>query len=203
MKMREQMMAALGADARARAPAEPIPEHLRALPPDRVVDLDVREDIRRGHEPFAAISQAASALPEGHVLRVRAPFEPAPLYAVLGRRGLVHHAERLGEEDWRVWFVHGEGGAATAAPPSARGAVAVEDGLVTIDVRGLEPPEPMVRTISALDSLPRGATLVQINERIPQFLLPKLQDLGFEYEAHRADDGTVRLHIRHRQKEKP
>ena len=121
----------------------------------------------------------------------------------LRKRGLEHHTERLGEEDWRVWFVRARPASPSEAqrgelPP--RSPVCDRDGCVTIDVRGLEPPEPMIRTLQALDALPEGVTLVQINQRVPRFLLPKLDDRGFEYEAHAADDGTVRLHIRHRRK---
>ena len=45
--------------------------------------------------------------------------------------------------------------------------------VIVLDVRGLEPPEPMVRTLEALAVMPRGKTLVQINVRVPQFLLPE------------------------------
>lgn len=80
------------------------PGALEDVDAERVEDLDVREQLRRGEEPFERIMAAASALsPEG-VLRVRAIFEPEPLYGVLGGRGFEHWTERLGEEDWRVWF---------------------------------------------------------------------------------------------------
>lgn len=53
---------------------------------------------------------AAGGLPPDGVLRVRAIFEPEPLYAVLGSRGFEHWTEQLGEEDWRVWFWRPDGG---------------------------------------------------------------------------------------------
>lgn len=46
----------------------------------------------------------ADSLPDGGVLRVRAIFEPRPLYSVMASRGFEHWTEELGEEDWRVWF---------------------------------------------------------------------------------------------------
>jgi len=51
-----------------------------ALP---VVELDVRDDMRVGREPFSRIQAAVSALPDGHVLRLRTVFEPVPLFALL------------------------------------------------------------------------------------------------------------------------
>lgn len=172
-----------------------IPEALLALPAARVVDVDVREDLRAGREPFAQIMRAAAALAPGAVLRVRAIFEPAPLYRVLGKQGFEHATEQLGEEDWRVWFHRASAsmGDATARPEPSP----VDDpDAIVLDVRDLEPPEPMVRTLDALSRLPRGKTLVQINARVPQFLLPKLRQRGFSYEIREHAD-VVRVFITH------
>jgi hypothetical protein len=54
----------------------------------RPVHLDVRDDIRSGVEPFARIMAAIKVLGDEETLVLRAPFEPIPLYDVLGRRGL-------------------------------------------------------------------------------------------------------------------
>lgn len=81
-----------------------MPELLGEIEPDRIEDLDVREQLRKGGEPFERIMAAAGGLPDGGVLRVRAIFEPRPLYSVMASRGFEHWTEKLGEEDWRVWF---------------------------------------------------------------------------------------------------
>ncbi len=176
----------------------PIPAELQQLPADRIVDLDVREDLRSGKEPFRLILDAARALPPGNVLRVRAIFEPAPLYAVLAKHGLGHATERLAADDWRVWFHHETG--AVSASAAAPVAASPDDGdVIVLDVRGLEPPEPMVRTLEALATMPRGKTLVQINVRVPQFLLPKLAERGFTYEVREQGPDLVRMFIRHRE----
>lgn len=171
-----------------------IPESLRALPREQLLDLDVRADLRDGREPFKQIMAAAASLPAGTVLRVRAIFEPAPLYHVLGRQGFAHATEELGPEDWRVWFYR-EAASSPTVRPSPR--LAEEDpDIVVIDVRDLDPPEPMVRTLDALARLPRGKTLLQINTRVPQFLLPKLRQRGFVHEIREQAD-VVRVFIRH------
>ncbi|MBX6365098.1 MAG: DUF2249 domain-containing protein [Gemmatimonadetes bacterium] len=201
------------------------PAHLAALPPDLIVDLDVRPELRRGEEPFSKIMAARRALPEGAVLRLRATFEPVPLYAVLGKQGLAHWTERLADDDWRVWFYPERPGApaprpaadptnapgsapasASASPsggaPASAGAAAAapdaDDNIVVLDVRGLEPPEPMQRTLEALEALPPGKTLVQINVREPRFLLPLLAERGWTYEVRRQGDELVRTFIRRR-----
>lgn len=177
-------------------PSSPVPSELLATPPDRLVDVDVRDDLRNGHEPFGRIMGAARALTHDGVLRVRAIFEPAPLYGVLAKLGLSHFTERLAADDWRVWFFRDEHAraashAATPEPPP-------EDDVVVLDVRDLEPPEPMVRTFEALAAMPRGKTLVQLNVRVPQFLLPKLLEQGFVYEIREQSAELVRVFIRHR-----
>jgi len=53
----------------------------------------------------------------------------------------------------------------------------------------------MVRTLAALAKLPAGHQLVQINVRVPQFLLPVLAERGyaFEVDESRADRVLVRI----------
>ncbi|HSH46625.1 MAG TPA: DUF2249 domain-containing protein [Longimicrobiales bacterium] len=204
-----------------------LPAELLNLPPEKVVDLDVRQDLREGREPFSRIMSARREVPDDGVLRLRAIFEPVPLYAVMEKQGLTHQTEQLGEEDWRVWFYNPSiaGGALDGNPQDAAGdGEAADDdgapgtegsdapstashepdmagdpgdpGVVVLDVRGLEPPEPMVRTLAALETLPADGTLVQLNVRIPRFLLPVLEERGFAYEFQEQSPGLVRVFIR-------
>jgi uncharacterized protein (DUF2249 family) len=176
---------------------------LAHLPPEQIVDVDVRDALRGGREPFGQIMAARAALPPGSALRVRAIFEPVPLYAVLGRQGLDHWTERLADDDWRVWFFK-----AVAAPPEPeagkRAPLQVEaPDTVVLDVRDMEPPEPMMQTLAALERLPEGGTLVQVNVRVPRFLFPRLTDAGYEFEVREESDGLVRTFIRRRQEPRP
>jgi hypothetical protein len=86
------------------------PPFLESLPPDRLVHLDVREDIRRGKAPFARIMATVERLGPDQVLVLRAPFEPIPLCAVLGMRGFGHWTESRAPDDWSVWFWRGDSG---------------------------------------------------------------------------------------------
>ena len=71
--------------------------------------------------------------------------------------------------------------------------------VIVLAGRGLEPPEPMVRTLEALAEMPRGKTLVQINVRVPQYLLPKLSERGFVYDVREQGPDLVRMFIRHQE----
>lgn len=160
----------------------------------RAVEVDVREDIRRGVEPFARIMTAVKALGEGEALLLRVPFEPKPLYDVLGRRGFVRWTERHSADDWSVWFYVD---AATAAPPAAAAAPGAALPL-TIDVRGLEPPLPMVSVLERLEALGTEQTLEVIHDRRPMFLYAQLDERGFAHETDEPEPGMVRIRIRRR-----
>jgi uncharacterized protein (DUF2249 family) len=183
------------------------PAPLENVPERRILTLDVREDLREGREPFDRIMHARGALAHDGVLVLRTIFEPHPLYAVLGREGLLHWTERLADDDWKVWFYRQPAGVPAEAPRegrSAKGPALPNCGtprpepkdIQVLDVRGMEPPEPMVRTLEALSVLPKGHTLVQVNNRVPRFLLPELDGRGFQYTLREEGD-VVRLFIRH------
>ena len=66
-----------------------------------------------------------------------------------------------------------------------------------IDARGLEPPEPFVLTMDALDRLPRGEKLLLLLYREPFPLYKALANNGFRHEAEHLQDGTVEILIWH------
>jgi TusA-related sulfurtransferase len=174
-----------------------IPEAIANADPSLIMELDVRDDLRNGGEPFSRIMDARRSLPAGGILCLRAIFEPVPLYRVMEKQGFVHWSEQLGADDWRVWFfphaVADDDAATTPAPAGAVSRTAQEP--LVLDVRGLEPPEPMVRTLEALAGLPPGATLIQVNSRVPQMLLPHLDARGCTYSIHEEADDRVRVVI--------
>lgn len=52
-----------------------------------------------------------------------------------------------------------------------------------VDVRDMAPPKPLQETLDTLGSLDDGAVLVQVNDRVPQHLFPKLEDRGYAHES--------------------
>ncbi len=64
-----------------------------------------------------------------------------------------------------------------------------------LDNRGLEPPNPMIRTLEALETLAPGDVLVIHNDRVPIYLLPQLADEGAEYEVQEQPDGSAKVRI--------
>jgi hypothetical protein len=179
------------------------------------VELDVREELSKGGEPFSRIMAAIAALGDDQVLHLRAPFEPVPLFSVLEKRGFGHNVEQHAADDWSVWFfrqnrlsAHERVPAQTQTPRSTDGPAdgsaepnndVADDGAarpeVWLDVRDLEPPEPLVRTLEALESLSADAVLVQVNMRVPQFLLPILRERGFHFTIDESQLNEVQVRI--------
>jgi uncharacterized protein (DUF2249 family) len=170
------------------------PPALERIPSANHVHLDVREDIRGGQEPFAKIMATVKALGPEQALVLRAPFEPVPLLAALGKRGFAHWAEQSAPEDWTVWFYREP--AAPAAVADARAAASAAGDTAALDVRGLEPPEPMVQILERLDTLRPGQRLVVLHERRPMLLYPQLDERGFLHDTEELEPGLVRIVIR-------
>jgi uncharacterized protein (DUF2249 family) len=146
-----------------------------ATPPARVVtEVDVRPVIAAGDPPFRAIMRAVEELAPGAVLRIRSPFDPKPLHGVLEGLGFSRRVHERGEGDWESDYWRPD-----------------EREPLLLDVRGLAPPEPLERTLAALEELPADRALLQVNDRVPVFLLPLLDERGYAYRIGEDQRGTL------------
>src|SRR4029453_14158669 len=75
-------------------------------------------------------------------------------------------------------------------PPPAKG-----PQHVVLDVRGLEPPQPMLRVLEALDAADELEVWL---DRRPVFLYPQIEERGFEHDPSEPAPGLVRVFIRRR-----
>ena len=71
------------------------------IPP---LELDVRPLLAAGRPPLGAIMNALTRLQPGQSLRLRAPFEPLPLYAQLQERGLRPESPQCADGSWDIVF---------------------------------------------------------------------------------------------------
>ena len=161
--------------------------------------LDVRDDIQRGREPFSKIMQAVASLGPEQDLVLIAPFEPKPLYKVLEQQGLHHRTETTPDGDFKVLFsremaeeVSGGVRAPVKECDSPGTAHPACDGIPVLDVdaRGLEPPQPMVKILEIVASLPEGAQLRAHTDRRPMHLYAQLDERGFSGESQEQPDGS-------------
>lgn len=169
----DQLLAGLAPGPHGRAEAAPMPAPAREVEPFR--DLDVRPILASGSDPLETILAALTELPRGGLLRVTAPFRPAPLVRLLS--GLGH-----GVIEW----------------PPHRGAFVVEvvkGDVPVLDLRDLEAPEPMVRVLEAAGALRPGEVLLARVPRVPRPLLAEIARRGLRAWAAEAPDesGIVRV----------
>lgn len=163
------------------------------------VTLDVREDIRRGREPFSRIMQAAATLDSDQTLVLLAPFEPVPLYAVLQNQGFSHESRELDSGDWEVRFFREkpeESNGESNQPAQANSSESAPAGYVDVDTRGLGPPEPLVKILEALPSLPEGGVIRAFTDRRPMHLYAQLEQRGYSGKTLQQPDGSFVTHVR-------
>jgi uncharacterized protein (DUF2249 family) len=158
--------------------------------------LDVRDDLRQGREPFSRIMATVEELDFEQDLVLIAPLEPVPLFAVMARRGFGYESHRTESGDFEVRFSRALPGTSSAAMPAV--AAPGPAPSVDLDVRGLEPPLPMVRILESLASLSRGGVLHARTDRRPMHLFPQLEVRGFTGECREQTDGTFVTHISRR-----
>ncbi|MDT8325448.1 MAG: DUF1858 domain-containing protein [Bacteroidota bacterium] len=82
-----------------QSPAEPPPSWLHAVPTE---EIDAGPMIDRGENPLHEAIAAVARMPGGAILRIRAPFYPAPLVDTLRGMGNDVHTEEGGG----TWSVH-------------------------------------------------------------------------------------------------
>ena len=76
-----------GEEPEAAAAAEPVPVWHAGFDATTAALVDVRPILAEGREPIADVLAAAEAIPQRGGLIILAPFDPAPLRALLRERG--------------------------------------------------------------------------------------------------------------------
>ena len=156
-------------------------------------DLDVRSILAKGGDPFSLIMKTTSALGGDEALHLIVGFEPTPLYAVMRAQGRAAHTERDGDT-FHVWFYADAKATPERAPePADQRAPLLPP--VELDVRGLEPPQPMIAILEKLVELGPGVQLLVRHHREPVLLYEKLKLRGYAARATRRAEGDFMVHI--------
>jgi uncharacterized protein (DUF2249 family) len=166
-----------------------LPQPLQAAGITTARLLDVRPVLDKGGDPFHLISTTVAKLDGKEALHLVVGFEPAPLYAVLGAKGYAHHTETI-EGVYHVWFFLD--GTPAEKPTDDRAPLKPP---VTLDVRGLEPPQPMVTILEKLAELGAGAQLEVHHHREPVLLYEKLTLRGYAARTEKRGEGDFLVRI--------
>lgn len=162
-------------------------------------DPSVVFDVRPipGRVKHTQIFQRWFDLPVGEHFILLNDHDPVPLYyqfnAEFAGAFQWDYLER-GPEEFRVKITKLKAvtGAAPTPPLAAAQAAApvTTNGEQSIDVRGLEPPEPLVRILDALESLPAKTTLRAHTDREPCHLFGEAEQRGFQHDSKEQSDGS-------------
>ena len=137
----------------------------------------------------------------GHFVLVN-DHDPVPLYYQFSAMfGAAFRWEYLveGPEEFHVKISRLAATANNTPPTTPRGAApcgqpmhaAADDADVRrLDLRGLEPPEPMLRILTTLEALPAGASFHAQTDRQPLHLFPELAARGARHDSQPQPDGS-------------
>jgi uncharacterized protein (DUF2249 family) len=160
--------------------------------------IDVRPLLASGQDPFAQVMSASAKIPSGGFLVIDAPFDPAPLRRVLAGKGFTSLGRQIGPGHWRICWRREEPApvqaeAETPTPRPGPEPWQACDG-THLDVRGLQPPEPMTRVLDLIDQ--GGAdTLILHHDREPVLLYPLLAERGWSCLSVDHLEGEVRIKL--------
>ena len=172
-----------------------------------MVLLDVRPSLARGVDPFHLIMGEVAKLEEGQILHLVNGFEPKPLYNVLGSRGFEHYTE-FTDGVYNVYFFKagkltaGNGIATSAQLATGNGQRVTGNSLaplpekvVELDVRGMEPPEPMMAILEKVHEIEEDTVLLVHHHREPMMLYEKLEEIGWQAITEKIEENYFKVVI--------
>ncbi|MBX2931418.1 MAG: DUF2249 domain-containing protein [Chitinophagaceae bacterium] len=181
---------------------KPIPDYLKNMQPEQIVNFDVRAILASGKDPLKQIQQKVKELKVNQILLIINNFEPVPLIHLLQKQGFESYVKYVDENTIETYFyktANTESTAIEANVPASEDWEQIlqqfENNLVEIDVRHLEMPMPMMTILEALETLPNEKALYVHHKRIPVFLLTELKDRNFDYRIKEVQEGEVYLLI--------
>lgn len=67
--------------------------------------------------------------------------------------------------------------------------------IIIVDCRELEPPEPMVKVLEAVNNMASDEAVLMVHRKMPRLLFSKLDELGFSHELTEESEGLIKILI--------
>ena len=169
-----------------------------------VITLDVRPIIESGKDPFKEIMELVKSLGDDETLQIINSFEPIPLINNLKKKGFSYSTTRPKKGEVHTFFKKEK---ITAKVQESTTKNVVEKSVFkeklsqfgtnikNVDVRLMEMPEPMTTILQAIEDLPIDFALLVEHKKIPQFLLPELEERNYEVLFNKISDHYLQLLI--------
>jgi uncharacterized protein (DUF2249 family) len=180
------------------------PHFIQNIPPGHIHELDVRPLLSKDEDPLQLIMKTIRALPQDHVLKLINSFEPTPLIALLEKKGYVSYSEWVDGTTIHTFFhlSKGEKSDDLSSPVTTSSEEDFDRVLknfgnnkVTINVRHLEMPQPMLTILEELQKLPVEKALFVYHKRIPVYLIDELKEKRFDFRIKQISTGEVEMLI--------
>jgi len=172
---------------------------------DKITILDVREDLANGIDPFSKIMATIKTFTEGEVLQIINTFEPVPIINVLKQKGFISKIEHISDKEIHTYLKKEKEDRSEEINEKAKNDAKSDDidtvfasfkeKFKEIDVRDLEMPQPMVKILEELDGLPDDYCMYVHHKKVPQFLLPQLDERNYVYLTKDIDQDNTKMLI--------
>lgn len=168
-----------------------------------IVSLDVRPTIQGGNDPFKEIMATIKTLKDDQTLEVINVFEPIPLINKLNGMGYTSNVERKDnvvhtffKKDLGKNVKQKKEHVYKSDPDEfAKSLASFGDKVKTLDVRHLEMPEPMVTILKEIETIEANTVLFVEHKKIPQFLLPELEERNYSVIANEINEHHTQILI--------
>lgn len=185
----------------------PVPEFFKTLTKKYLEELDVRKDLDTGKDPFNKIMDVLAQMPDKYTLKIINTFEPLPLIHLLQKKG---YSSYTVIKESNVVYTYLKYTGEKHMPPQEDNLSVLQKGnseetdkllkqykdkIKIIDVRNLEMPLPMTTILDALKALPSDTLLYVNHKKIPQYLLPEIQEQGYKWVINEVKEGDVQILI--------
>ena len=169
---------------------------------DNVISFDVRPIIEGGQDPFKEIMEKIKDIQQNETLEIINSFEPIPLINILKSKGFECETERKGDAVYAYFkklevnkdeLISEEKG--ETDPDFDTTYKKYVGKMEHVDVRHLEMPEPMTTILAKLETLQGGYCLVVDHKKVPQFLLPELENRNYNILYNRKTEHHIQLLI--------
>ncbi len=169
---------------------------------ENIVELDVRPILAGGVDPFEAIMAELKKMDDSQTLLIINTFEPIPLLNILKKKGYDYQTERPENGLVHTYLEKFDGEAKHESAEKEQIEMTFEQAeqkfagkLTEIDVRDLEMPMPMVTILEEIEKIGDGHALYVHHKKLPQYLIPEMEDRGYKWVSNEIDDANIKLII--------
>lgn len=179
------------------------PDFIQNKSENDLIIMDVRPILAGGTDPLKLIMEKVQTLQEGQILKIINTFEPIPLIRLLEKKGFESAVITKSDKIIETYFYKKTEGVNPIIPREQNQddweliTERFSAKMITLDVRTMEMPLPMMSILNALEKLPRDMALMVFHKRIPVFLIPELANSNFDYRIKVISDMEVNLIIFH------